>query len=483
MLAPFRYAGQDGVSRARTSQEVYTRKQVEMLLMTGLGGTMVRTYVRYFAGCLTALAVFPMAAYAQDNCVEGGNSAVRSAEVEFALAEGRNDTRSKEERYIRALSKLEPNWELDKIPPRSYLMAAKAYLGLFDLAGADSMLTTLVQVEPVCADQVAQVRFNAWVTQFNAAIAKMQAGVEDTALVFFELANTINRDSRSLAYAGQLYQNLGENEEAAGRYEAALAAGGSDDIVRVASISLAEIRKNAGDMDGAIEIYSAYAAAHPDDILGRLNFAIALMDTDRQDEAQSVFEDLLSRDDLSFGQWSQVGIGLYRAQSFGPAAIAFQKAHDLGPYNKETLENLANSFYQSERYEELMPLAAELVSRYPLERVNYNLLANSKRELGDGDGALAAIVGRDGMSIEFLTIQLSIVGETTYSIDGQVLNRTGTPGSVRSVSVTFVGEEGEELFTEVLELTLPAETETAAFSLQVDSDAAVSGFRYHAPES
>lgn len=451
--------------------------------MIGLGAIMVRNYVTYLAGALAALVLFPASAYAQEDCVTGGNSAVRSAEVEFSLAASRNDTRSKEERYVRALSKLERNWELDNIPHRSYLLAANAYLGLFDLVGADSMLTTLLQLEPACADQVAQIRFNAWVTQYNSAITFMEGGDEETALERFETANAISRDSRSLAYAGSIYQTRGENVRAAELYEAALEVGGSDDIVRTASINLAGIRKNQGDSEGALQIYTEYSSAHPDDVLGRLNFAIALMDVDRQEEAQQVFEDLLSRDDLNFGQWSQVGIGLYRAQNFAPAAIAFRSALDLAPYNKETLENLANSFYQSERYEELMPLAAELVDRYPFERVNYNLLANAKRELGDGDGALAAIEGRDAMSFEFLGLQFSAVGETTYSIDGQVVNRSGIAGNTRLVSVTFIGENGDELFTEVLELMLPAKSETAAFSLQVESDLEVFGFRYQAPDS
>jgi tetratricopeptide (TPR) repeat protein len=434
--------------------------------------------VRYLAGGLAAFVAFPVAAVAQEDCAEGGNSAIRSAEVEFSLAASRNDTRSKEDRYRRAIEKLEPNWELDNIPSRSYLLAANAYLGLFDLVGADTMLSILVQVEPVCADQAAQIRFNAWVTQYNSAIELMQAGDEETALERFERANTINRDSRSLAYAGSIYQTRGELGPAADRYVAALEVGGSDDIVRTASINLAGIRKRDGDLEGALQIYSDFSTAYPDDILGRLNFAIALMDAERQDEAQQVFEDLLARDDLSFGQWSQVGIGLYRAQNFAPAATAFRRALDLGPYNKETLENLANSHYQSELYEELLPLAQELVDRYPLERVNLNLLANARRELGDYDGALAAIEARDRMSFEFLRMQLSVVGETTYSIDGQLMNRSGAAGSSHSVTVTFIGEDGTPLFTELLELTLPAEQETAAFSLQVESDAFVSGFSY-----
>lgn len=451
--------------------------------MTAFGGTMKKNYIRYLAGGLVALVAFPGAASGQDNCVEGGNSNVRSAEVEFSLAESRSDTRSKEERYVRALSKLANNWDLEKIPPRSYLLAAKAYLGLFDLAGADSMLTILVQVEPGCTEQVAQIRFSAWVTQYNAGIERMQAGEEDTALERFEAANQISLDSRSLAYAGSIYQTRGEHELAAERYEQALESGGEDAIVRTASINLAGIRKNAGDTEGALEIYSEYSTAYPDDVLGQLNFAIALMDSERQDEAQHVFEDLLSRDDLSFGQWSQVGIGLYRAQNFGPAAIAFQKALDLGPYNKETLENLANSYYQSDHFEELMPLAQQLIDRYPLERVNYNLLANAKREQGDGDGALVALEAREGMNFEFLRTQLSVVGETTYTIDGQMMNRSGDSGSTHTIAVTFIGEDGTELFTEPLELTLPAEGETAAFSLQVDSEVPVAGFHYTAPAS
>lgn len=434
--------------------------------------------MNYLAIGAAVLMALPTAAYAQEDCVTGGNSAIRSAEVEFGLASDRNDTRSTEERYRRALEKLERNWELDDPPPRSYLLAAHAYLGLFDFVGADSMLTTLETIEPSCADQIGAIRFSSWVTQYNAGIEGMQSGDEDLALERFETANLINRDARSLAYVGSILQTRGDNEGAARNYEAALAAGGSDAIVRTASINLAGIKKAAGDEAGALQIYSEYAASYPDDILGRLNFAIALLDSERSEEAQPIFVELLSRDDLSFGQWSQVGIGLYRAQNFEQAAVAFGKAHDLNPYNKETLENLANSHYQVSNFESLAPYARQLVEAYPLERTNYNLLANSLREMGDSDAALAALEGRDGMAVEFLSSRFSPVGPTTYSVDGQMMNRTGAAGAAHAVMVTFLDEEGADAVTETLELTLPAEGEIAAFSLQVESEAPLVGFRY-----
>lgn len=446
---------------------------------------MNRSRMRYAAAAaLVAFLAGPSALRAQDSdCVEDGNRNTRSAEVEFSLAASRDDTRPQEERYRRALEKLEPNWSMDEVPPRSYLLAANAYLELRDLPGADSMLARLVEVVPSCEDQAQRMRFNSWVTQYNAGIESLRAGDAATALERFETANVISRDARSLAYAGQLHQQNGNPDKAAELYEMALESGGTDEIVRTASINLASIRQQAGDTEGALEIYEDYSTSNPDDILGRLNFAIALMDAERQEEAQTIFSELMSRDDLTFNQWSQVGIGLYRAQNFVRSAEAFERAYELNPYNKETLENLANAHYQAERYEELLPLAEELVQRYPLERVPYNLLANSHRDLGNSDSALTVLEKRDSLPMEFLRSQLTPLDETVYSIDGEAMNRSAEPGTAVPVSITLVGEDGSDLMTESLEIIVPGEGETAAFSLQLETDAAVAGFRYEAPTS
>ncbi|MEJ2483089.1 MAG: hypothetical protein P8049_08230, partial [Gemmatimonadota bacterium] len=235
---------------------------------------------------------------------------------------------------------------------------------------------------------------------------------------------------------------------------------GDEEMVRVASINLAELMRAEGRDAEALEIYSDYSASHPDDILGRLNYAIALLDAGSDDEAQEIFASLLGRDDLNFLQWSQVGIGLYRAQNFDEAAFAFHKAHELQPLNKETLENLANSYYQAEKYEELQPLADTLVQRYPYEKVNYNLLATARTETGDEDGALAALEAREGMTFEILRAQLGPAGDGAYSIDGTVMNTSGTSG------------------TEPLTLTLPATGEASGFQVRVQSDTPIVGFRY-----
>ncbi|MFW6088560.1 MAG: tetratricopeptide repeat protein [Gemmatimonadota bacterium] len=440
--------------------------------------------LNYATAGFMALLMLPAGAYAQDgDCVDEGNRNTRSAEVEFSLAASRDDTRPEEERYQRALEKLEENWSMEDVPARSYLLAANAYLQLRDLAGADSMLTTLVEVAPECEEQAQRMRFDTWVDQFNAGIEALQQGDSPTALERFETANIINRDARSLAYAGQIYQQSGDEEKAIELYEMALDAGGEDEIVRTASINLATLRQEAGDVEGALEIYEDYSSDNPDDVLGRLNFAIALMNAEREDEAQAIFSELMDRDDLTFSQWSQVGIGLYRAQNFARAAEAFDRAYELNPYNKETLENLANSHYQAERYEELLPLAEQLVERYPLERVPYNLVANSHRELGHSERALEFLEQRDELPVEVLRSQITPMDGNVYSIDGEAMARTAEAGTTLSIPVTLVDDEGADVMTEALELTVPAEGEAAAFSLQIETDAPVAGFRYEAPAS
>jgi hypothetical protein len=150
----------------------------------------------------------------------------------------------------------------------------------------------------------------------------------------------------------------------------------------------------------------------------------------------------------------------------------------MNPLNKETMENLANTYYQSERYQALLPLAVELVDRYPFESVNYNLLANAHRELEDPETALSVLERRNGLEFEFLRSQLSAVSEGVYSVEGQVMNRSAAAGSEVTVPVQLLGEEGQVVMREDLLITLPAEGEASSFLLQFQIEEPVSGFKY-----
>ena len=439
---------------------------------------MLRHSLKYgMAAGLIAVFGFPAILVAQE-CAEKGNQFTRGADVELSYAARRDDPQPKERRYARAIETLEPALTDEDPLPRAYLLAGSAYLGLRDYAGADSMLMKLSSSDPACADLVNELRFNAWVPLYNSGINSLRAGDQDAALATFLQANVIYEDSRSLTNAANLYQQKGDNATAMEMYERALAVGGEPDMVRAASINMAELLRMAGRDDEALAIYSDYAAENPDDVLGLLNYAVALMDAGDAEGAEQLFTELLQRDDLSFRQWSQVGIGLYRAQDFAQAAIAFERAHEMNPLNKETMENLANTYYQAERYEELIPIAGELVVRYPYESVNYNLLANAHREMQDADAALEVLERRDALEFEFLRSQLAAVSEGVYSVEGQVMNKSAAAGLEITVPVDLLGEGGEVITSEELLITLPPEGEATSFLLQFQSEEVVSGFQY-----
>jgi tetratricopeptide (TPR) repeat protein len=443
---------------------------------------MMRKCFRRFSLALTVAIVTPTltpsVALAQEDCVGGGDQHTRGAELELVWATRRDDPQTKPERYKRALGKLETSFADPPVDPRAYLLAAKAYLGLRDFVGADSTLNILVEVAPECADQAMEMRFNAWVPQYNLGNARLTAGDTVEAIEAYEKANLIYSDSRAFNNAAAIYQERGETQKAMDMYANALQSSGDPENIRAARTNLAALLRAEGRDAEALEIYSDYVKENPDDILGQLNYAMTLAAMGSDEEAQEVFEELLGRDDLSFLQWSQVGLGLYRAQSFNEAAIAFSKAHELQPLNKETLENLVNSYYQENRYAELAPLAETLVQRYPYETVNYSLLSNARTELGDPTGSLAIIEGREALSFEFLRAQLGPAGEEMYSLDGTVMNKSAAAGSEVTIPVHFLSEGGQVLITEPLTLSLPAVGETAGFEIQVQSATPIMGFRY-----
>ena len=425
----------------------------------------------------SALAFQPVAAFAQ-KCADDGSPDTRGADVEYSWAQRNDDPQSKPERYNRMLEKLVPAFEEDPPLSRAYLLAATAYFGLRDYAAADTMLDRLVVMDAACGEISEQMRFDAWVNLYNRAITKVTEGSEDEALEAFNMANVIYEDARSLNNSASIYQSREEYDPAIELYRRAIVAGGEADMIRVASINLAELLRMRGETEEALRIYEEYAGAHPDDVLGTLNYAIALMDDGDVEGAQGIFADLMQRDDLSFRQWTQVGIGLYRADNYDAAREAFSKAHTMHPWNKEVLVNLANAEYYGEKFDVLAFRADTLISRYPYEVVNYNLQANAYRELDRSDEALAVLERRDALPFEIISSQLVPQGDNAYMVEIQALNRTLPPGSEVSIPLVLHGETGQALKVDRLVFTMPEQSEGASFQVQLESEDPVAGFSY-----
>ncbi len=437
---------------------------------------------RLLIATLTVGCAIPAGLHAQE-CNPPGNRYTRSAEIELDKAISADDPRTPEERYQRTLEILQEAFDEGDAPPAAYLFAAQAKLGLREYVAADSLMDIVDQLVPECASVTADARYRAWAQMYNLGIQQFNAGNVDEALASFEKSNLVYEDARSYNNVASIYQNKGEFEKAIAAYEKAYSLAEDEEQKRAAAINRAELLKALGRTEEALALYEEYSRDHPDDLLGRLNYAIALGDAGQVEEASAMFQEFLERDDLTFTQWSEVGIGLYRSALYEQAAVAFGRAHAERPYNKETLENLANSLALADSYEALLPLADTLVSRHPLETSYLRLLANSYVELGQNDKALEVLERRESLTFELLNVTLIAEGEGSYRIQGDVMARTAPVDSEVTLEFDFLDENGQVLFSEPLQLIIPPEGETSAFELGVSSETELAGFAYRAVET
>lgn len=440
--------------------------------MTDLG-----PHLRALAATALALTLLPATLIAQE-CDPSGNRYTRSAEIELQKAQDAGDPRGPEVRYKRMLDILQEDMDEGEAPSKAYLLAAQAYLGLYDFVKADSLLDIFDEKEPACREFTADARYRSWVAVYNQAIQLYNAGSVDEALAKFEEANLVLEDARSWNFVAAIHQERAEFETAIAAYERMYELATDEEQKRAAAINRAELLKAQGKLDEALAMYEEYSSAYPDDLLGRLNYAIALGDAGQVDEASAMFEEFLSRDDLTFTQWSEVGIGLYRTSAYADAANAFAKAHAMKPYNKETFENLANSLALAEQYDAVMPLADTLVARYPLETAYLRLLANSHVESGDNDAALKVLETREELPFELLTVTLFPEGEGSYRVEGDVMARTAEPDSEHVLEVDFLDENGQVVFSDQITLVMPPEGEVTKFELRGSSETPIAGFAY-----
>ena len=77
--------------------------------------------------------------------------------------------------------------------PQSYRQAGEAYVGLNDLAGADSMWTKAEDLYPLYSFDLDPLREQQWVNQYNLGVNQIQAGNMEGAIPLLEGAHTIYR--------------------------------------------------------------------------------------------------------------------------------------------------------------------------------------------------------------------------------------------------------------------------------------------------
>lgn len=360
-------------------------------------------------------------------------------------------------------------------------LSAEARISMGGYAAADSLLDRMVEVEPGCREQAEESRRRAWLALHNAGVRAYNAGNVDGALESLENAMVMHDDPRSYNVAAFIHRNKDEPEAAMELYREALKVAGEGDPLRVATIGLAQLLLEAGSVQEAVDVYSPYIDAHPEDLLALIDYAVVLAIAGQRDSSSAIFSRLMARESQTYDDWYELGLGLLRVEDYPRAVEALEAAREVQPYRKDAMPHLVDALIEEERFADAAALADTLVAWYPYDASNYSPLATSLSNLNRAGEALVILQKKEGLPFEFRSVKLTSEEENRYLLQGQVAGRQGTGRSL-TIQFEFLGPDGQVVATRELSLMIPPAGAAEAFQLEVESETPIAGYRYQRVE-
>lgn len=480
------------------------------------------------AGGATLLAILtlPEIGVAQD--CEGkkprGGTWATSAELYLQKARENPRPEEKQRRYHQALDVLFEGFEKQPDNPRNYELAGRAFAGLGDYAGADSVWTKAESMWTCYSGTIDTLRYNAWVRAFNSGVQYSNAGDTEKALASYEEAYQVYKElPQPLLQMGALFANeaiaaadaeaqQAAQDKAIEAYRRALQImedpsdrlrdSERQEYSRAATFNMAQMLAFQDRFEEAAEAYDAFLKEDPENVDALTNAAVVLTRAAQQadseaealeegaqktalleeaevfrSKAKDYYAKLTARDDLTADEYHNVGLGLNTIGMNEEAASAFTKALDVQPYRPGSLAQLAFAMFSLQNYDSLRVVASKLVERYPLNKNNLALLANAYRELEQPEKALEVLEKHEVMAVEIQDLSIA-AGEGTYTLTGYIHNISMEPGAQLELQFDFHADDGEVVASETAGITLPETGAEAQFTVTTESAAAISGVTY-----
>lgn len=379
--------------------------------------------------------------------------------------------------YRQALTRVRLAMKQNEKDATARWLAARAQVGLGDFAAADSLFDAFVEMKPGCRNLVQSARNNAWVTTYNAGIRAYQSGDDSSALASFERANVIYDDPRSLNNAALLHQQRGNAERAEELYRHSVEIAEDTAQYRAATINLAELLRGQGRTEESMEIYRSYLQDRPGDVTATINYGVGLRTAGQPDSAQAVFARLLERDDLTFQQWFNTGLGLLESQSYEGARMAFRKAREVEPYSKLAMQNLAQVNLALGEFGRAAAISDSLVNWYPYQKDLYRTLMQSHDRQGNTQRVQQVLPQIQGMPLEIPQSSMVQRAEGAWRVQGQI-GAGSAAGQTVTIPFEFFDRNGNPVVTRELTVQVPAQGQMRSFQVDVTADQPIAGFRY-----
>ncbi|MGH7545822.1 MAG: tetratricopeptide repeat protein, partial [Gemmatimonadota bacterium] len=402
---------------------------------------------------------------AQQKCRWPGSMWATSANLYLDRARSNPDFQEQRDLFQKTLEVSLDGIGKDADNTQHYARAGEGYVGLGDLAGADSMLTKAEELAPACKEEIEKIRYNAWAAAFNAGVGHLRSGDTEKAIDQFERASAIYQGRpEAFLQLGSLYARKAQDlqlqngdgakaradsltERAMAAYRQAIEVAKEPDHQEIAAFNLAQLLAINDRYEAAVDAYRAYLESNPDHVIARTNLGIMLLrladHVEPQNnpqakaraeaaraEAKELYGELSMRPDLTVDDLRLVGSGLLTLGDYAAAAATFGLLLEERPYDYDALVNLANSYYLADQPDSLLPVAKKLVELYPNQGNPMAYLAHAHRELGDTRMALKVLEEREAMKVEVQDLDARFDAQAnSLTVTGRIQNRSLAPGT------------------------------------------------------
>ena len=411
--------------------------------------------------------------------------------------------------------------------PKAYLMGGQAAVGLSQWVRADSMFDRAEELYPAYREQVASERETGWVAAYNLAAEAMSSGDDERALELFRGADLLYQERPEARMAlGSLYLRMGDNANAIDSYRGALEIlsgeppeGMAEEQLaqwqesrQVAAFNAAQLLADSGDYDEAASVLEGFLAENegmlePATVL-RANTALAgfLAQSGEAEEAEAMYEDILSQPNLTSNDYFQVGIGFFNTGDYPRAAEAFGRSAELNPYSRDALLNLVQSLYsealdlekeeetpaRNERLSEIYTQVIENSDRVlEFDPLNRNILTFKLRALrgqADMDPSQSGAMEQQTQELyrlyqnqpyEVSSLTMTLQGDNSARVAGTLTNLTAEAGTPVRLRFQALNPQGQAIDTQTVTVNAPAQQSAAQFNTMLDlSSGEFAGWRY-----
>jgi tetratricopeptide (TPR) repeat protein len=383
-----------------------------------------------------------------------------------------------QEQYQQALVQAQQGIAADEGNPQHYFIAGQAYLGLNQVDEALRMFERAEQIYPAYELEIEPIREQGWAIAFNEGVNAYNDGDMEAAAAAWQRANRIYPlRSEAFLNLAVIHTQQAEYDEAIQAYRQGLASLEMEPATRALTeeeieereesrslmlVNLAQLLNYTEQYAEAEQLYRQQLEASPNNVEIQSSLAVAIARQGRADEAQAIYNRLLSDPNLRGNDLFNVGVALFQGENYEQAAEAFRRYTQVQPNSRDGWYNYANALYAQNSWGPLVEVATRLVALDPLNENSALILARAHREAGQNQRALQALQANEAHPVHIEDLEFRPAPDRAV-VRGRAAGASAAAGSAVQLRFTFYGEGGATVGTQTVTVTAPAQGQSTSF--------------------